>query len=200
MDYQIAIYSTDAVFARMLELEFSMCGARVLTAKQPMREGFSDVVLLDLDSAAAPDPKTYRRMIGFTRGESLSDNELRRQCSLVLHRPFEMRLFRREVRGLLEDASQTTRATETIRLQGNTLYVGQGSVTLSPKEALVMQCLMENRPLSVSRETLAARIGESSANKVEVYVCYLRKKTETLCRQRLIRTVRGVGYSLAEQT
>ena len=200
MTRSVSILSSDAVFARMLELECIGMGLSA-TVETEGSVGGTDLILWDMDTVPPSVPsQSGVPVIGYTKGLELSHVDTERLCTMILHRPFEMRLFRREVRGLLEDASQTTRATETIRLQGNTLYVGQGSVALSPKEALVMQCLMENRPLAVSRETLAARIGESSANKVEVYVCYLRKKTETLCRQRLIRTVRGVGYSLAEQT
>ena len=56
MEYQIAIYSTDTVFARMLELEFSMRGFTVLTADDPSDGHYSDVVLLDLDSSVVPSP------------------------------------------------------------------------------------------------------------------------------------------------
>ena len=182
-----------------------MCGARVLTAKQPMREGFSDVVLLDLDSAAAPDPKTYRRMIGFTRGESLSDNELRRQCSLVLHRPFAMRLLRREVLSDLDRAQKLPIVSETadpalqakrvtLDTERAELWLDGQTVALTPNELRVAQCLLSRRGLPVSREELAEAIGESSSNKTEVYVCYLRQKLEKLTSVKLIRTVRNKGY------
>ena len=38
----------------------------------------------------------------------------------------------------------------------------------------------------------------TSANSLEVYVGYLRRKTEAAGEQRLIQTVRGVGYVLKE--
>jgi two-component system response regulator MprA len=37
-----------------------------------------------------------------------------------------------------------------------------------------------------------------SSNSLEVYVGYLRRKTETDGEPRLIQTVRGVGYALRE--
>jgi DNA-binding response OmpR family regulator len=40
---------------------------------------------------------------------------------------------------------------------------------------------------------------EGDANVVEVYVGYLRRKTEEGGESRLIQTVRGVGYSLREK-
>lgn len=200
MTRSVAILSSDTVFARMLELECIGMGLSAVVETEGNVRG-ADLILWDMDTVPPSVPsQCHVPVVGYTKGQELSHVDTERLCTMILHRPFEMRLFRREVKGLLADASQALRTTETIRLQENILYVGQGSVTLSPKEALVMQCLIESRPAVVSRGTLASRIGESSTNKVEVYVCYLRKKAETLCKQRLIRTVRGVGYSLTEQT
>ena len=38
----------------------------------------------------------------------------------------------------------------------------------------------------------------TTANSLEVYIGYLRRKTETGGRSRLIHTVRGIGYVLRE--
>jgi two-component system, OmpR family, response regulator MprA len=38
-----------------------------------------------------------------------------------------------------------------------------------------------------------------SSNSLDVYIGYLRRKTETGDRPRLIQTVRGVGYALREK-
>jgi DNA-binding response OmpR family regulator len=35
-----------------------------------------------------------------------------------------------------------------------------------------------------------------TTNVVEVYIAYLRKKVDTPGEQRLIRTIRGAGYTL----
>jgi two-component system response regulator MprA len=37
-----------------------------------------------------------------------------------------------------------------------------------------------------------------ASNSLDVYIGYLRRKTETDGRPRLIQTVRGVGYALRE--
>jgi DNA-binding response OmpR family regulator len=201
MEYQIAIYSTDTVFARMLELEFSMRGFTVLTADDPSDGHYSDVVLLDLDSSVVPSPEHYRRIIGFTRGSAQSSDASHRLCSLILHRPFEMRLLRREVMGDRESFLPdefTLPKPKGLRLRLDSaharLTVGNRAVELSPKELQVTQCLIEHRGDPVSREALAQVIGESSANKADVYVCFLRKKFEEGFGDRLIKTVRGQGY------
>ena len=207
MEYQIAIYSADVAFARMLELEFSMLGARVLRA-EAAAECFADVVLLDLDSAAPPRTESYGRMIGFTRQPSDTDDDCRRQCSLVLHRPFEMRLLRREITSALaEVGAPTSGGSEaadpallakrvTLDQEASCLRLDRESVTLTPKELLVAEYLLSHRGTAVSREELAGVLGEAASNKVDVYVCYLRKKLERLTSVKLIRTVRNRGYLL----
>ena len=177
MEYQIAIYSADVAFARMLELEFSMLGVRVLRGS--LTEAcFADVVLLDLDSSAPPRADSYGRMIGFTRQSSGIDDEWRRQCSLVLHRPFEMRMLRREIlselRGAAPVASVLSEAADpallakrvTLDAAASCLRLDHESVALTPKELLVAECLMSHRGDAVSREELALVLGEASSNKV----------------------------------
>lgn len=202
MEYQIVIYSADTVFARMLELEFSMREMSVLTVRQPREDLFSEVAILDLDSSAAPAPASYRRMIGFTRGAALAEDDARRQCSMILHRPFEMRLLRREVLGGI-GTGQPSREAEprsvelTLDAEHDGLCVNRQFIALTPNEACVMRLLLEASGEPVSRERIAEGIGESSANKVDVYICYLRRKLEQVTGLRVIRTVRGKGYCVA---
>ncbi len=199
MEYQIAVYSTDTVFARMLELEFQMRGMSVLTSPSPDAGHSAEVVLLDLDTSRAPDSSLYRRMIGFTRGSAVSTDEAHRSCTMIFHRPFEMRLLRREVLDERE-APRISQTTAPLPLSLNAeqacLVVGSRRLSLSPKELLVMQCLLENRGKPVSRESIAAVIGESSANKTDVYICFLRRKLENFFGDRIIKTDRKKGYRI----
>ena len=207
MQYQLIVYSTDAVFARMLELEFSAKGLTVYTAGQPRQDLTCDVALLDLDSVAAPSPETYQRLIGFTRGSAFTEDEVRRQCSLILHRPFDMALLRREVlREELYGAAtyvgrsslelSRTYVAHDVRLdrEKSRIVIDGKEALLTPTELAVADILLHARGTLVTREALSAAIGESVANKTDVYVCFLRKKLEALTPIRLIQTVRGKGY------
>jgi DNA-binding response OmpR family regulator len=69
-------------------------------------------------------------------------------------------------------------------------------LTLRPKEADIMSSLLANRGKAVSREALCERIGESSTNKTDVHVCYLRRKIATVTERAIIKTVRGKGYKI----
>ena len=79
-------------------------------------------------------------------------------------------------------------------MNGNLLMLEGIALTLRQKEAKVMSVLLANRKTTVSREALSQIIGESSTNKTDVYVCYLRRKIATVTDRPIIKTVRGKGY------
>lgn len=203
MRYQVVILSQDAVFARMLELELTALRLTVKSTDSFEEADSADVLILDLDSASAPVSGCCRKVIGFSRRPAMSAEDAR-SCSMILRRPFRMSLLRREV---LTQTGEGTAYTEPrpmpmkqvvrelrIDSETGTLHCNGSSVSLSPQELRVLQCLMENRGMPVSRALLAERIGQSDGNKTDVYICYLRRKTDGLPGGRLIRTVRGQGY------
>ena len=198
MKTQIFICSQDAVFARMLELEFSFQGCLVKTAESFPTGEHADVVLLDLDSAAPPMPECYHRMIGFTRGTALSEDRTRRQCSMILHRPFDVRLLRREVMEQLHptEAEPPHGGAVTLALRGEEIFAWGEKLALSPTEQKLLAHLIVHRGEVVTREALSELIGETVANKADVYVCFLRKKLAKITPVSVIRTVRNQGYVL----
>lgn len=80
---------------------------------------------------------------------------------------------------------------------------GEKTVSLTPCEYRVFACLASRQGHVVSRTTiqkhLARRSRSASKNMVDVYVLYLRRKLATLECSCSIRTIRGVGYALAEE-
>jgi two-component system OmpR family response regulator len=70
------------------------------------------------------------------------------------------------------------------------------AVSLTPIEFLIVECLLQNRGKTVSREMLDELIGISDNNKTDVYVCYLRRKFRELTPIPMIQTVRGKGYMM----
>ena len=197
----ILILTEDAVFARMLELELAAMQFSVAINSFPTSRE-NDLILVDLDSASIP-AKVGRgaRIVGFTRHLEVSGLDAKRRCSMILHRPFQMRILREEVASIDAAAQQGEQAkrvknTLAITLEGNILTIEEESLTLRPKEAAVMSALLANRGGVVSREELSARIGESSTNKTDVHVCYLRRKIATVTERSIIKTVRGEGYKV----
>jgi two-component system, OmpR family, response regulator MprA len=73
-------------------------------------------------------------------------------------------------------------------------------VQLTKTEFDLLELLMMNKDLVLSRDTIYERIWgydfTTSSNSLDVYIGYLRRKTEVNDAPRLIHTVRGVGYVL----
>jgi two-component system response regulator MprA len=76
-------------------------------------------------------------------------------------------------------------------------------LTLTRTEFALLELFLRNPKQVLTRSVIFDRVwgydfGYGS-NSLDVYISYLRKKTEAGGRPRLIHTVRGVGYALREQ-
>ena len=71
-------------------------------------------------------------------------------------------------------------------------------IELSSKEYMLLEYLMQNKNIVLSREQIQERVWgydfEGGSNVVDVYIRYLRKKIDHENEKKLIQTVRGVGY------
>lgn len=76
-------------------------------------------------------------------------------------------------------------------------------IPLSSKEYALLEYLMHNRGIVLSREKIENHIWnfdyEGGTNVVDVYISYLRKKIDEGHDKKLIHTVRGRGYVLREE-
>ena len=74
-------------------------------------------------------------------------------------------------------------------------------IELTPREFALLDYLMQHAPKPVSRATLMEEVWhvpfDPTTNIVDVYMKYLRDKIDASGEEKLIRTVRGVGYALA---
>jgi len=82
-------------------------------------------------------------------------------------------------------------------------FRGQRAIDLTAKEYELLELFVRHPRQVLTRELIFDRVwgydfgGES--NIIEVYVRYLRQKTEAGGEPRLLHTVRGVGYVLREE-
>ena len=131
----------------------------------------------------------------------MSEDLTRRQCSLILHRPFDLGLLRREVSEAMQsDDKKNERNLPLPQLSvskedGSVLAFGE-RMKLSPNERVILEYLLQHRGKTVTREALAALVGESSTNKIDVYICYLRRKLAKITPVTIIKTVRNQGYRM----
>lgn len=79
---------------------------------------------------------------------------------------------------------------------------GGRGVELTPKEFALLEYLMRNPGRALTRTQLLDHVwgydAETASNVVDIYIHYLRTKVEVEGEPQLIRTVRGVGYSIRD--
>lgn len=80
---------------------------------------------------------------------------------------------------------------------------GDKIIELSAKEFAILEYMMQNQGIVLSREKLEEHIWnydyQGASNMVDVYIRYLRIKLDRDFEPKLIHTVRGVGYVLKEK-
>mgnify|MGYP001609383059 CR=1 FL=1 len=90
----------------------------------------------------------------------------------------------------------------TLNRSTREVFRGKRSIELTAKEFDLLEYLMAHPRQVLTRDQILERVwgydfmGDS--NIIEVYIRYLRLKLEDQKEQRLIQTVRGVGYVLRE--
>ena len=87
---------------------------------------------------------------------------------------------------------------QSLRLSSQTLQV-----QLTQKEAQLLEYLIQNNTLVLSKDKIIEKIwgydSDAEDNNVEVYVSFLRKKLHYLKTCASILTIRGVGYKLCSK-
>jgi two-component system response regulator MprA len=77
---------------------------------------------------------------------------------------------------------------------------GDRAMELTKTEFDLLELFMRNASIVLERETIYDRIWgydfETGSRSLDVYVGYLRRKTEEGGEPRLLHTVRGIGYVL----
>jgi two-component system, OmpR family, response regulator MprA len=124
-----------------------------------------------------------------------------------LVKPFALNELLARVRALIRRSKTETPDVlefNDLRLDTGThqAFRGEHAIDLTAKEYELLELFLRNPRQVLTRDLIYDRVwgydfgGES--NIIEVYVRYLRQKTEQFGDQRLIHTVRGVGYVLRE--
>ncbi|WP_461030357.1 response regulator transcription factor [Streptomyces sparsus] len=130
-----------------------------------------------------------------------------------LVKPFELDELLARVRALLrrssyasapEDEDTRLLAFADLRMDLGTREVTRGDrrVDLTRTEFTLLELLLQNPRQVLTRDQILQAVWgfdfEPSSNSLDVYVMYLRRKTEAGGEPRLVQTVRGVGYTLRE--
>lgn len=121
-----------------------------------------------------------------------------------LVKPYALEELLARLRALLRRTPATTEhevlqvADLTLDPATREVFRGPHAIELTKTEFALLELLMINVNIVLPRSTIYERIWDydfgPTSNALEVYVGYLRRKTEPDGAPRLIHTVRGVGY------
>ena len=173
----------------------------LLDVMLPKMDGFT--VLRNLRSAGNAVP-----VLMLTARSELSDRVEGLDCGAdyYLTKPFEPKELLACIRALTRRQPEL-RSSDTVEFgdlkldkSAFTLSCGNRQLRLSRKEFDMMDLLMRNRDMVLTKETLLLKIWgyepDAEDNNVEVYVSFLRKKLDHLRSKVKIKTIRMVGYCL----
>jgi two-component system response regulator MprA len=224
MSARILIIEDEDRIRQFLQRGLSFEGYRIDAASEGQtgldlfRENPPDLVLLDLMLPGMDGLEVCRRIraasevpiLMLTAKETIEDRVVGLDAGAddYLVKPFAFDELVARVRALLRRAQPTKPQVyrfanlelDTGTRQGQR---GENTFDLTAKEYELLELFMRHPRQVLTREVIFDRVwnydfgGES--NIIEVYVRYLRQKTEADGGSRLIHTVRGIGYVLREE-
>jgi two-component system response regulator MprA len=122
-----------------------------------------------------------------------------------LTKPFALEELLARVRALLRRSTPEhdgSLRVGDLELNPRSRHVARGdrAVELTPTEFALLELLMRNAGTVLARDAIRDRVwgfdDSYGSNTLDVYVGYLRRKTEAGGEPRMIHTVRGVGFVL----
>jgi two-component system response regulator MprA len=184
---------------------------RMLAAEAP------DAVVLDVSIPGVDGIEVCRRLrsagdptpvLMLTARDTVGDrvSGLDAGADDYLVKPFALEELLARLRALLRRAAPGEGSAllryEDLSLDQGTRQVTRGDrqIELTRTEFLLLELFLRHPRQVLTREVISASVWEydfgPSSNSLDVYVGYLRRKTEAGGEDRLIQTVRGVGYVL----
>ena len=173
----------------------------ILDVMLPRLDGFAVLRRLRASGNATP-------VLMLTARSEVTDRIEGLDCGAdyYLTKPFEPRELLACIRALtrrqpeLRNTDRLEYGDLTLDKSAFTLSCGSRNVRLSRKEFDMMELLMLNRNVVLTKESLLVKIwgyeSDAEDNNVEVYISFLRKKLDHLHSRVKIRTIRMVGYLL----
>ncbi|MFT3793437.1 response regulator transcription factor [Flavobacterium sp.] len=124
-----------------------------------------------------------------------------------LGKPFKFSELEARIMALLRRAGQEHKQPDTIEiddleidLRAKSVKRGDDSIQLTAKEFGLLHYLARNSHTIVSREQILDNVWDINfdmgTNVVDVYINYLRKKIDKPYNNKLIHTIKGLGYVL----
>lgn len=200
-------YSVDSCFdgqAAIDILSYTEYDAIILDIMMPKADGYT--VLQALRSTGKSTPVLF-----LTAKDAIADRVtgLDSGANDYLVKPFSFEELTARIRAMTRTEFGVTNnllVVGDLTLDCTTHLVKRGDkeIPLSAKEYALLEYLMYNKGIILSREKIENHIWnfdyEGGTNVVDVYISYLRKKVDEGQDKKLIHTIRGRGYVLKEAT
>ena len=196
-------YTVDSCFDGQEALDYldmAEYDAVILDIMMPKKNGLEVLKSLRASGNAVP-------VLLLTARDSISDRVtgLDAGADDYLVKPFafeellaRIRVMLRKREGRAQNRCQA--ADLTVDLDTRTVMRGNIPITLSSKEFSILEYLITNQGIVLSRDRIEQHIWnydyEGGSNVVDVYIRYVRKKIDDGFEPKLIHTVRGAGYVL----
>lgn len=192
-------FDGEEVLDHLLGAEYD---AMILDVMMPRKDGFA--VVSELRSRGVDTPVLF-----LTARDSVADRvaglDLGADDYLVKPFDFDELLARLRAMTRKHVGNRSNRFTVgdlTVDTAGQTAERAGREISLLPKEFAILEHLIRNKGVVVSREQLEDRIWNyeytGSSNNVDVYMSRLRKKVDEGFDSKLIHTIRGSGWVLRE--
>lgn len=222
---RILIIEDEEKLARFVELELGYEGYKV-TKSFDGREGLElaltgefDLILLDIMLPALNGMEVLRRLrrstsvpvIMLTARDNVVDkvSGLDSGADDYITKPFAIEELLARIRAALRKTPTASQeqllSTENVRLDiaRRTVTVCGNDVELTKREFDILEHLLKNKGIVISRDTLLNEIWGydyiGQTNAVDVYIRFLRGKIDDAFGIKLIHTVRGVGYVIRDE-
>ncbi|MGN0484331.1 MAG: response regulator transcription factor [Lachnospiraceae bacterium] len=173
----------------------------ILDVMLPKKNGFD--VLKDIRSHGIQTPVLFLTARGETedvvRGLDLGADE-------YMTKPFVFDELMARVRVLTRkktDHKENIYRCGNLTMDENLRKVkrGEKELDLSPREYAILLYMIRNQNIILTREQIETNVWDfdydGTSNIVDVYIRYLRRKVDNGFDQKLIHTIRGVGYKLS---
>lgn len=198
-------YSVDSCLdgrEAILYLQSTEYDLAVLDIMMPGADGFE--VLASLRRSGIKTPVLF-----LTARDSIQDRVrgLDAGANDYLVKPFSLEELMARIRVLTRTAhgvaqNLLTAGDLSMDIGSREVLRGGKRIELSAKEYQLLEYLLHNKGIALTREKIENHIWnfdyEGGTNVVDVYISYLRRKIDAGQEQKLIRTVRGVGYMLKD--
>lgn len=198
-------YSIDCCFdggEAMHILDYTDYDAVILDIMMPEADGYT--VLKHLRDSGRDTP-----VLILTARDSVDDRVkgLDSGADDYLVKPFSFKELLARIRAMTRSrygsrSNLLTVADLTLDCASRAVSRGGRAIVLSAREYALLEYMMHNRGVVLSREQIENHIWnfdyEGGTNVVDVYISYLRRKIDGGEAVKLIHTVRGAGYVLKE--